>query len=174
MLMYPQINPIALTIGPLKIHWYGLMYVIGFFLAWGLGLLRAKRPNSGWTSDQVADVVFYAAVGAVLGGRIGYMLFYDLPNFLANPLMLFKVWQGGMSFHGGLIGVLTAIGFYSYKTKRNFADVGDFITPLVPLGLAAGRIGNFINGELWARHHYSLGHDLSQCWALPTTSFRTL
>lgn len=151
MFIYPHINPIALAIGPIKIHWYGLMYIVGFFTAWALGVYRAKRPNSGWTAEQVGDLIFYAALGAVLGGRIGYMLFYDLPDFLANPLTIFKVWQGGMAFHGGLLGVVLAIWLFGRKFHKTFAEVGDFISPLVPLGLAAGRIGNFINGELWGR-----------------------
>lgn len=151
MLIYPQINPIALSLGPVKIHWYGLMYVVGFFMAWGLGLYRAKKPNSGWTAEQVGDLIFYGAMGAVIGGRTGYMLFYDLPNFLADPLLIFKVWQGGMSFHGGLLGATLATWLYSLKIKKTFAEVADFLAPLVPLGLGAGRIGNFINGELWGR-----------------------
>ncbi len=151
MFIYPHINPVAFKLGPLQVHWYGLMYIVGFFIAWGLGLYRAKKPNSGWTAEQVADLIFYAALGAVLGGRIGYMLFYDLPNFLSNPLIIFKVWQGGMAFHGGLLGVVFAVWLFGRHAKKGFAEVADFISPLVPLGLAAGRIGNFINGELWGR-----------------------
>lgn len=151
MLIYPHINPVALALGPIKIHWYGLMYVVGFFLAWGLGLYRARKPRSGWTEEQVGDLVFYGAMGAVIGGRIGYMLFYDLSGFLADPLLIFKVWQGGMSFHGGLIGATLAAWFYGLKSKKSFSEVADFLAPLVPLGLGAGRIGNFINGELWGR-----------------------
>ncbi len=151
MLQYPQINPIALELGPLKIHWYGLMYVIGFLGAWGLAEWRARKPASGWTSAQVSDLIFYCAVGVVIGGRIGYMLFYDLSSFLSNPLVIFKVWDGGMSFHGGLLGVIIAMWLFARSTQKAFFAVGDFVAPLVPIGLAAGRIGNFINGELWGR-----------------------
>ncbi len=151
MLHYPNINPIAFSLGPIKVHWYGLMYLLGFAGAWGLGTLRARRPNSGWTAEQVSDLIFYAAIGVIVGGRLGYMLFYDLPNFLHNPLTFFEVWDGGMSFHGGLLGVIVSIFFYGRKTKKTFLEIGDFVAPLVPIGLAAGRIGNFINGELWGR-----------------------
>ncbi len=151
MLTYPNFDPIAIHIGPLSIRWYGLMYLLGFAAAWWLGTRRARRPGSGWQSEQVGDLVFYAALGVVLGGRIGYVLFYDLPAFLADPVMIFKVWQGGMSFHGGLIGVLTAMWWYGRKIGKTFFQVTDFVAPLVPIGLGAGRIGNFINGELWGR-----------------------
>jgi phosphatidylglycerol:prolipoprotein diacylglycerol transferase len=151
MLIYPHLNPIALNLGPLKVHWYGLMYALGFLSAWMLATLRAKRPHSGWTADQVSDLIFYGAMGVILGGRTGYILFYDFSNFLAEPLIIFKLWQGGMSFHGGLLGVLLAFGLFAYRTKKTFFEVADFTAPLVPVGLAAGRIGNFINGELWGR-----------------------
>lgn len=151
MLLYPEIDPVALKLGPLKIHWYGLMYLVGIFGGWGLALLRAKRPDSQWTAEQVGDVIFFAALGVVLGGRVGYMLFYDLPHFLAEPWAVFEVWSGGMSFHGGLLGVLISLLIYSRKFKRPFFELTDFIAPLVPVGLGAGRIGNFINGELWGR-----------------------
>lgn len=151
MLFYPNINPVALKLGPIKIHWYGLMYLLGFGLAWLLALYRAKKPSSGWTKDQVADFIFYSALGVILGGRIGYMLFYDFSGLISNPLSLFKIWQGGMSFHGGLIGVVIAIWLFARRYKKTWCEVADFAAPLVPLGLAAGRIGNFINGELWGR-----------------------
>ncbi|MBI5447103.1 MAG: prolipoprotein diacylglyceryl transferase [Gammaproteobacteria bacterium] len=151
MLIYPHINPIALSLGPLKIHWYGLMYVIGFLGGWWLGLLRAKKPGSNWTPQQVSDVIFFVAIGVILGGRLGYTLFYDLPHFLHYPLSALRIWEGGMSFHGGLLGVLVAIALYSHFYHRTFFEIGDFIAPLVPVGLGAGRIGNFINGELWGR-----------------------
>jgi len=151
MIQYPNINPIAFHIGPIKVHWYGIMYLIGFATAWFLAWWRARKPNSGWTAEQVSDLIFYAAIGVILGGRIGYMLFYDLSNFIHNPLIIFKVWDGGMSFHGGMLGVLAAMWLYSIKLKRSVWDLTDFIVPFVPIGLAAGRLGNFINGELWGR-----------------------
>ncbi|MDO8825189.1 prolipoprotein diacylglyceryl transferase [Methylophaga sp.] len=146
---YPQINPVALELGPLAIHWYGLMYLFGFVAAWMLGRWRANEH--GWEKSQVEDLLFYGAIGVILGGRIGYALFYDLPNILDNPLNLFKVWQGGMSFHGGLIGVLVAIWLFGRKSDKSFFEISDFAAPMVPLGLFFGRIGNFINGELWGR-----------------------
>lgn len=151
MLTYPQINPIAFHIGPIKVHWYGIMYLVGFAGAWLLALYRAKRSKLGLTSDQVSDLIFYAAIGVVLGGRLGYVLFYDLPNMLQHPLDMFKVWDGGMSFHGGLLGVMCAMWLYSLRIKVSVWDLLDFIVPFVPIGLAAGRLGNFINGELWGR-----------------------
>ncbi len=151
MLTYPEIDPVAIAIGPLKIHWYGLMYLIGFMGGWYLARLRASRKNSGWNPDEIGDLVFYIAMGVVLGGRIGYVIFYNFSAFSDNPLLIFKVWQGGMSFHGGLIGVLIAFYLYARKTKRTFFVVADLIAPVVPIGLGAGRIGNFINGELWGR-----------------------
>ena len=151
MLTYPDINPIAFQIGSLKVHWYGIMYLIGFAAAWGLGVYRAKQPHSNWKPEQISDVIFYGALGAVLGGRIGYTLFYAGPAFLENPLMIFEIWKGGMSFHGGFLGVLFAMFIYGYKQNRKFFDVMDFLAPLSPIGLGAGRVGNFINGELWGR-----------------------
>ncbi len=151
MLPFPNIDPVALSLGSLKIHWYGLMYLIGFVLAWLLGNWRAKQPNSGWNSEQVSDLIFYCALGLVLGARIGYMLFYQFESVLANPLDLFKIWQGGMSFHGGAIGVTFGIWLFGRKYKKDFFSVTDFLVPLAPLGLFAGRMGNFINGELWGR-----------------------
>lgn len=151
MLPYPSINPIAFSLGPIQVHWYGLMYAIGFIGAWIMASYRANKPNSAWTKDQASDLIFYSALGVILGGRIGYMLFYDFADFLARPLSIFQIWQGGMSFHGGLMGVLLAIYLFSRKTGKRFFDITDFAAPLVPIGLGAGRIGNFINGELWGR-----------------------
>lgn len=151
MLHYPHINPIAFNLGPLAVHWYGIMYLLGFSCAWLLAIYRAKQPNSGWTKDQVADFIFYAALGVILGGRIGYVLFYNFSLFIQYPLSVFKIWQGGMSFHGGLIGVILASWFFAWRNKKSWCDVVDFAAPLVPIGLGAGRIGNFINGELWGR-----------------------
>lgn len=152
MLYYPSdINPIAFSIGPIKVHWYGFMYLIGFLGAWGLGVYRARKPNSGFTMDEVTDLIFYGALGVILGGRFGYMIFYDLPGFLHNPLTLFQVWDGGMSFHGGMIGVCIAFWLYGKHLKKSVWELTDFIAPMVPIGLGAGRAGNFINGELWGR-----------------------
>ncbi len=149
MLTYPEIDPAAIRFGDFAVHWYGLMYLIGFVAAWWLGSMRAKRQDSGWQAEEIGDLIFYAALGVILGGRVGYILFYNFDYFLAEPWRLFFIWQGGMSFHGGLLGVLLAMWLYGRKTKRTFFQVTDFIAPLVPIGLGAGRVGNFINGELW-------------------------
>lgn len=151
MLTYPRFDPVALHIGPLSVRWYGLMYLIGFAAAWLLGRHRAKRPASTWTALQVDDLITYAVLGVVAGGRLGYMLFYDFPTLLSDPLSLVKVWQGGMSFHGGFVGVAVTVWLFCRKTGKSFREVADFTTPLVPIGLLAGRIGNFINGELWGK-----------------------
>jgi phosphatidylglycerol:prolipoprotein diacylglycerol transferase len=151
MLHYPSINPVAFQIGFLRVHWYGLMYLVGFVGAWILAIYRARRPSSGWNIPQVNDLIFYAAMGVIVGGRLGYVLFYDFTDFITHPWRVFQVWQGGMSFHGGLIGVGIALLIYSRKFKKNWIDVIDFTAPLVPIGLGAGRLGNFINGELWGR-----------------------
>jgi phosphatidylglycerol:prolipoprotein diacylglycerol transferase len=151
MLVYPNIDPIAISLGPIDVHWYGLMYLVGFLGAWWVGILRARRPEYGWKREEIGDALFYAALGVILGGRFGYILFYNFGAFLDDPLILLRVWQGGMSFHGGLLGVLLAMWLYGRKTGRSFFQVTDFIAPWVPIGLGAGRIGNFINGELWGR-----------------------
>ena len=151
MLIFPAINPIAFSLGPLAVHWYGIAYLFGFLSAIVLGCYRARRSNGLWTPDEVNDLVFYCALGVVVGGRVGYMLFYDFPGFIADPLSLFKIWQGGMAFHGGLLGVAVAVYLFARKTHKGFFAIGDFIAPLVPLGLGAGRLANFINGELWGR-----------------------
>lgn len=151
MLVYPAINPVALEIGPLKVHWYGVMYLIAFAQAWGIVTFRAKNSVQRWSPEQISDLIFYGAVGAVLGGRLGYVLFYNFGYFLEEPLWLFKVWQGGMSFHGGLMGVIVALLLLSRKDQRHVFDVLDFLAPAVPLGLGFGRLGNFIGGELWGR-----------------------
>jgi phosphatidylglycerol:prolipoprotein diacylglycerol transferase len=127
------------------------MYLFGFVTGWALGRYRARREGSGWSAQQVDDLVFYTALGVILGGRIGYVLFYNFSAFLTNPLMIFKIWQGGMSFHGGLLGVLLAMGLFARKIGKGFFEVTDFMAPLIPPGLFFGRIGNFINGELWGR-----------------------
>ena len=151
MLIYPEIDPVIFQLGPLKVHWYGVMYLIGFGLAWWLALRRAKQPDAIFTEEQVSDIIFYSALGVVLGGRLGYVLFYDLSTYMATPSLIFQVWQGGMSFHGGFIGVAIAMWLYARKLNVPFFEMTDFIAPLVPLGLFTGRIGNFINGELWGR-----------------------
>ena len=151
MLTYPAIDRVALQLGPLQIHWYGLMYLTGFAAAWWLGMRRARQPGSALTPEHVHDLIFYGALGVVLGGRLGYILFYDLAAYIAEPLNVFKLWQGGMSFHGGLAGVLIALSLYARKLQTGFFMVTDFVAPLVPIGLGAGRIGNFINGELWGK-----------------------
>jgi len=151
MLIYPEIDPVAISLGPLKIHWYGITYLVAFVAGWWLARYRARQPRSGWTEDEVADVVFYIALGVILGGRIGSVLFYNTADFLANPVMILKIWQGGMSFHGGFLGVVVAFYLYARKTGRTLFQVADFLAPMFALGLGAGRIGNFINGELWGR-----------------------
>mgnify|MGYP001813305685 FL=1 len=151
MLTYPDISPVAVDFGPVAIHWYGLTYLFGFIAVWWLGNLRARRPDSGWTPEEVADMLFYGALGVILGGRVGYILFYNFDLFIDDPLMLFRIWQGGMSFHGGMLGVFVAMWVFGRKTGRSFFQVTDFMAPFVPVGLGAGRIGNFINGELWGR-----------------------
>jgi phosphatidylglycerol:prolipoprotein diacylglycerol transferase len=149
MFLFPEFDPVALRIGPLAVRWYGITYLVGFAAAWYLGKRRAARPGSPVTPLQVDDLIFYGALGIILGGRIGYMLFYGFDQILANPLNLFRIWEGGMSFHGGLLGVLAAMWLYARRLGKGFFQVTDFIAPLVPIGLGAGRIGNFINGELW-------------------------
>ncbi|OOF15245.1 prolipoprotein diacylglyceryl transferase [Salinivibrio sp. MA427] len=148
---FPSIDPVLIELGPIAVRWYGLMYLLGFVFALWLANHRATKPNSGWNKEEVSDLLFAGFLGVVLGGRIGYVLFYQLDAFIADPLFLFKVWTGGMSFHGGLLGVITAMAWYARKTQRHFFTVADFIAPLVPFGLGAGRLGNFMNGELWGR-----------------------
>lgn len=154
MLIHPQPDPIALSLGPVQIHWYGLMYVVAFALFIILGRVRIRMPHvaaHGWTKDDLDDMLFYGMLGVIVGGRLGEVLFYQPLHFLANPLEIFMIWQGGMSFHGGFLGVLIAMALWARKRKRNLLDVYDFIAPLVPLGYAAGRMGNFINAELPGR-----------------------
>ncbi len=157
-----QIDPIALDLGtwnlPLlgsvhpQVHWYGLMYLLGFGVAWWLGRRRVRAGRlPGVDENGLGDLMFYGMLGVVLGGRIGYILFYNFSDFIQNPLMLFKVWEGGMSFHGGLLGVMVAIGWWARRQRLHYFDVVDFIAPLVPAGLGFGRIGNYIGGELWGK-----------------------
>lgn len=151
LLVYPHIDPVALSLGPLKVHWYGLMYLFGFAAGYGLGLWRARRSNGLWTDEMLSDMVFYIALGVILGGRLGYVLFYGFPRFMDDPLWALRVWEGGMSFHGGLLGVLVAMGIFARQYKKNWLDIMDFVAPLIPPGIFFGRIGNFIGGELWGR-----------------------
>lgn len=151
MLQYPNIDPVAISLGPLEIHWYGIMYLLGFTAAWLLAKKRASLINSNWNDEQVGDLIFYGAMGVVIGGRVGFMLFYNFSSLLSDPLSLFYVWQGGMSFHGGFLGVIAAVYLFSRTTKKPVFKVLDFVAPLVPIGLAAGRLGNFIGAELYGR-----------------------
>jgi len=154
MLVHPQFSPIAFEIGPLAVHWYGLTYLVAFGLFLWLAARRVRRSpfaESGWTRQQVEDLLFFGVLGVVLGGRIGYVLFYKAGYYAQHPLEVFAVWKGGMSFHGGMLGVLAAMALYARLRGRRFLEVTDLIAPCVPLGLASGRIGNFINGELWGR-----------------------
>jgi phosphatidylglycerol:prolipoprotein diacylglycerol transferase len=148
---YPDIDPVIVALGPLAIRWYGMAYLAAFVLCWWLGNRRADRPGSGWNRQEVSDVVFYGAIGAVLGGRIGYTLFYGFELLRHDPLYILRIWEGGMSFHGGLIGTLLALWWFGRRTGRRFLQVGDFVAPLLPLGLGLGRLGNFANTELPGR-----------------------
>ncbi|MDQ3040620.1 MAG: prolipoprotein diacylglyceryl transferase [Pseudomonadota bacterium] len=160
MIQLHQIDPIALSLGPLKIHWYGLMYLLAFGVAWFLGRSRIRAGRlPGVDENGYGDLMFYGMLGVVLGGRIGYILFYNFSDFVQNPLMLFKVWEGGMSFHGGLLGVMAAIAWWARRHELHYFDAIDFIAPLVPAGLGFGRIGNYIGGELW-------GKPLEAAWAV--------
>ena len=151
MLAYPQIDPVALALGPLKIHWYGLMYLIGIGGAWWLLSRRLKAFDPTWSKEKLSDLVFWSALGVILGGRLGYVLFYDLAAYLNDPLLGLQVWKGGMSFHGGFIGVMLACWWFGKRNGKTFFQLMDYIAPVVPIGLGAGRIGNFINAELWGR-----------------------
>ena len=149
MLTYPQIDPVALHLGPLRIHWYGIMYVLGFAMAWWLARRRAARAGSTWSAIDVDDLIFWAMCGVILGGRIGYVLFYGTGFWRLDPWYQVKIWEGGMSFHGALIGVIASLALFAWRRRRNVLDVLDFTAPLPGIGILAGRIGNFINGELW-------------------------
>ncbi|WP_017937611.1 prolipoprotein diacylglyceryl transferase [Zestomonas thermotolerans] len=151
MLPYPQIDPVAFALGPLKIHWYGLMYLIGIGGAWWLAARRLSAFDARWSREKLSDLVFWVAMGVILGGRLGYVLFYDLSAYLHDPLKVLRVWEGGMSFHGGLLGVMFATWLFGRRNGKGFFELTDFIAPLVPIGLGAGRIGNFINAELWGK-----------------------
>ena len=164
MLIHPQFDPVAVSLGPLKVHWYGLTYLAAFVGAYLLATVRATHApfaERGWTRQHVEDLLFFSMLGVVLGGRLGYVLFYKPSHYFAHPAEIFAVWQGGMAFHGGLLGVITAMAVFAKRQGRHFFEVADLVAPCVPLGLAAGRIGNFINGELWGR-----AADPSLPWAM--------
>jgi phosphatidylglycerol:prolipoprotein diacylglycerol transferase len=151
MLVHPDFDPVAFSIGPLAVRWYGLMYLLGFGFAWWLGLRRIAQGRAPIDRRQFDDLIFYAVLGVILGGRLGYVLFYKPGYYASHPLEIPAVWQGGMSFHGGLLGVMLAMAIAARRHKLDYLRVMDFVAPLVPLGIAAGRMGNFINGELWGR-----------------------
>jgi phosphatidylglycerol:prolipoprotein diacylglycerol transferase len=164
MLVHPQFNPIALQVGPVAIHWYGLTYLAAFGLFFWLGVRRTQMPhfaNVGWTRRDIEDLLFYGVLGVVIGGRLGYVLFYKPGYYASHPLEIFAVWKGGMAFHGGLLGVIGAMLVFARMRGRAFFEVADLVAPCVPIGLACGRIGNFINGELWGR-----AADPSLPWAM--------
>jgi len=150
-IMFPQIDPIIFSIGPLAVRWYGLMYLIGLGFAYFLAMREVKANRAPFNEQQVGDLLFYGFMGAVLGGRLGYVLFYQFEKLLADPTYLFMIHEGGMSFHGGFLGVVAVLLWYGRKTKVTLFQIGDFVAPLAPLGLGAGRLGNFMNGELWGR-----------------------
>lgn len=164
MLIHPQFDPVAFSLGPLAVRWYGLMYLLAFAQFILLGRLRIRRGSAPFDQEQLDDLLFYGMLGVILGGRLGQVLFYEPGYYLNNPLEIIAIWKGGMSFHGGFLGVLTAMAIWARKHGSDWFAVTDFIAPLVPLGLAAGRLGNFINGELWGR---VVGSDLPWAMAFP-------
>jgi phosphatidylglycerol:prolipoprotein diacylglycerol transferase len=152
MLVHPQFDPVAVSIGPVAVRWYGLMYLIGFALIWAAGRYRiARQPGGVWTAKDLDDALFYGILGTILGGRLGYVLFYKLSDYVTEPWRIFYVWEGGMSFHGGMLGVIAAMAWFAWRRRQDWLAITDFIAPLVPLALGAGRLGNFINAELWGR-----------------------
>ena len=154
MLQHPQFDPVAIAIGPLAVHWYGLTYLVAFGLFWWLGTRRVALPqfaSRGWTRRDVEDLLFWGVIGVVVGGRVGYALFYKPGQYLADPLQILMLWKGGMSFHGGMLGVIVSLALWARSRNRPFLEMMDVVAPCVPTGLASGRIGNFINGELWGR-----------------------
>lgn len=151
-MQYPDIDPVAISLGPLTVHWYALSYMVGIGLVWWLTSRRAeRRADLDWNSEQISDLLFYCVLGVILGGRVGYMLFYNLPVLFDDPLALFRIWEGGMSFHGGMLGVFTGAWWFARKQKKSFFAVTDFIAPAIPVALGCGRLGNFANGELPGR-----------------------
>jgi phosphatidylglycerol:prolipoprotein diacylglycerol transferase len=168
MLIHPQFDPVALALGPLKIHWYGITYLAAFGLFWLLARARMQHQpwaervaNGSWSIQKIDDLLFYGVLGVVLGGRVGYCLFYQPAYYLSHPLEIFYIWQGGMSFHGGMLGVILAMVWFARREGLSWLAVTDYVAPCVPTGLAAGRVGNFINGELWGR-----AADPSLAWAM--------
>jgi phosphatidylglycerol:prolipoprotein diacylglycerol transferase len=152
MLVHPQFDPVAISFGPFSIHWYGLMYLLAFTIFLLLGKYRVQKGrHPGWQTQDIDDMLFYGILAVIIGARLGYVLFYKPAWYFANPAEILQLWHGGMSFHGGFIAVLIAITFIAWRKKRSWLEISDFVAPLIPLGLAAGRIGNFINGELWGR-----------------------
>jgi len=152
MLVHPQFDPVAVHLGPLAIRWYGLMYLVGFALVWMVGRYAIKtRPHAAWTAQDLDDALFYGILGTILGGRLGYVLFYKFGEYVFEPWRIFFVWEGGMSFHGGFLGVIIALWWFARSRRQSWLAITDFIAPLAPLGLGAGRLGNFINAELWGR-----------------------
>lgn len=149
MLVHPNFDPVAIKLGPLAVHWYGLMYLLGFWGGWWLLVRRGRTSQPPMSEQTVSDLVFYIVMGVILGGRLGYTVFYNFSGFLNDPLSLLRIWEGGMSFHGGLLGVIAAYFLFAWHKKLNVFDIADFAAPAIPLGLFTGRIGNFINGELW-------------------------
>ena len=161
MMIHPQFDPVLISIGPLAIRWYALSYIVGFMLFLWLGRRRIAQGNTLFTREMLDDFLTWGILGVIIGGRLGYVLFYKFSTYIDHPLDIFKVWEGGMSFHGGFLGVLAAMWLFSRKHKISFLKTMDFVAPLVPLGLASGRIGNFINGELWGRVT-----DINAFWAM--------
>lgn len=151
MFVHPEFNPVAFALGPVAVHWYGLMYLLSFLVGWAAAVWRTRLAHVDWSREEIGDYLFYVVVGVVVGGRIGYMLFYRPDLLLSDPLEIFFIWHGGMSFHGGMLGVIAASAWFGRKTGRGFFGVADFVAPLIPIGLFFGRIGNFINAELVGR-----------------------
>jgi phosphatidylglycerol:prolipoprotein diacylglycerol transferase len=164
MLVHPQFDPVALSLGPIQVHWYGLTYLVAFGLFLWLASLRARQPwhaERGWTRRDAEDLLFFGVLGVVIGGRLGYALFYKPGYYAAHPFEVLAIWKGGMSFHGGLVGAIASMAWFARRRGRTFLEVADLVAPCVPVGLASGRIGNFINGELWGR-----AADPSLPWAM--------